>query len=25
VAFLVSTPYVTGQRITVDGGSSPLR
>jgi NAD(P)-dependent dehydrogenase (short-subunit alcohol dehydrogenase family) len=25
VAFLVSTPYVTGQRITVDGGASPLR
>jgi 3-oxoacyl-[acyl-carrier protein] reductase len=24
VAFLVSTPYVTRQRITVDGGSSPL-
>ena len=25
VAFLVSTPYVTRQRITVDGGASPLR
>lgn len=24
VAFLVSTPYVTRQRITVDGGTSPL-
>jgi 3-oxoacyl-[acyl-carrier protein] reductase len=25
VAFLVSTPYVNRQRITVDGGASPLR
>jgi NAD(P)-dependent dehydrogenase (short-subunit alcohol dehydrogenase family) len=25
VAFLVSTPYVNRQRITVDGGDSPLR
>lgn len=24
VAFLISTPYVTGQRISVDGGTSPL-
>jgi 3-oxoacyl-[acyl-carrier protein] reductase len=25
VAFLIGTPFVTGQRIVVDGGASPLR